>query len=150
MIRNEGGCHCQQFRFYTEFDPLLIVQCSCQSCRKLLRSINFGTLFGEDEVTFKGETKTYEYLGGSGLPMVNYNCPNCSSICYRKGKAFEGLVGIPLGAYDNPQKFEPNIEIWTSQKLPWLRDNGCIKESFEDSGLMQRIEAMMVNMDQRG
>ena len=82
--------------------------------------------------------------------MVNYNCPNCSSICYRKGKAFEGLVGIPLGAYDNPQKFEPNIEIQTSQKLPWLRDNGCIKESFEDSGLMQRIEAMMVNMDQRG
>ena len=69
--------------------------------------------------------------------MVNYNCPNCSSICYRKGEVFEGLVGIPLGAYDNLQKFEPSIEIWTSQKLPLLRDNGCIKESFEDSGLMQ-------------
>jgi hypothetical protein len=42
------------------------------------------------------------------------------------------------------------MEIFTDKKLKWLKDNGCIKNSFEEAATEERIQAMMENMEQRG
>ena len=46
-------------------------------------------------------------------------------------------------------RIEPNMEIFTNYKVTWIRDNGCLKESFEESAVIERIGAMMENLDQR-
>ena len=66
-MKHQGGCHCQQFSFETDIDPMLIVQCNCKSCRRITGSINIGCLYGETEVKFMGETNVYEFAGGSGF-----------------------------------------------------------------------------------
>ena len=56
---------------------------------------------------------------------------------------------IPLGTFDDSLQFKPNMEIFTNYKVTWTRDNGCLKESFEESAVIERIGAMMENLDQR-
>ena len=69
MIKHQGGCHCGQVKFRTDYDPLLVTQCHCQRCRSLSGTMTFYTIFGDDEVLFEGKMGQYDFLGGSGMPM---------------------------------------------------------------------------------
>ena len=64
-MKHQGGCHCKEFSFGTDIDPMLIVQCNCKSCRRITGSINIGCLYAETEVDFIGETSVYQLAGGS-------------------------------------------------------------------------------------
>ena len=35
MIKHQGGCYCGQVRFTTEFDPMLVMNCHCRTCKKI-------------------------------------------------------------------------------------------------------------------
>ena len=59
-MKHQGGCHCKQFSFKTDFDPMLVVQCNCKSCRRLTGSINIGCLYADTEIDFEGETNIYD------------------------------------------------------------------------------------------
>ena len=78
-----------------------------------------------------------------------HSCPTCSTRVYGEPEAFNGVIGIVLGAFDNSLEFEPKGEIFTNYKMKWLRDSGCIQESFEEAAVMERMQAMMENLDQR-
>ena len=62
----------------------------------------------------------------------------------------DAVMGIVLGAFDDSLQFEPKSEIFTNYKMKWLRDYGCIKESFEEAAVIERIQLLMENLDQRG
>ena len=149
MIRNQGGCHCGKVRFTTEYDPLLVGQCHCARCRRLFGTVAVSAMFGKDEVEITGETVEYTFNGGSGMPVHLHSCPTCSTRVYGEPEAFNGVIGIVLGAFDNSLEFEPKGEIFTNYKMKWLRDSGCIRESFEEAAVMERMQAMMENLDQR-
>jgi len=150
MIKHQGGCHCGQIRFTTEYDPMLVMQCNCISCRKISGSMTVSTMFAEHEIEMTGKCKEYTYPGGSGMPFHRGFCENCGQYVYGKPTAFEGFIGISVGSFDDPHQFEPKMEIFTDKKLKWLKDNGCIKNSFEEVATEERIMAMMENMEQRG
>ena len=59
-----------------------------------------------------------------------------------------GIITIVLGAFDDSLEFEPKGEIFTNYKMKWLRDSGCIRESFEEAAVMKHEQAMMENLDQ--
>jgi hypothetical protein len=61
----------------------------------------------------------------------------------------EGMVGIPLGLFNTAKDLSPKAEIWTSEKLPFLGTDQCISESFEDSGIAERLMAMLEKMEDR-
>ena len=61
----------------------------------------------------------------------------------------EGFQLGALGTVDDSLQFKPNMEIFTNYKVTWTHDNGCLKESFEESAVIERIGAMMENLDQR-
>ena len=149
MIKHQGGCHCGKVRFATEYDPLLVYQCNCKRCRRLMSTVNVGTFFGAPEVEVTGNLKEYVTPGGSGMPFHYFFCPECGTRIYGEAEAIEGVRMIPVGAYDDPTPFEPKLEVFTELKLNWIRDNGCIQSSFEGMGLAERIEALMENLDQR-
>ena len=56
-----------------------------------------------------------------------------------------GGAGIILGAFDDPHQFKPEWENYTELKLKWLRDNGCIKKSFEGQAGDEQLEWVMEN-----
>ncbi|MDG2196618.1 MAG: GFA family protein [SAR324 cluster bacterium] len=88
--------------------------------------------------------------GGSGLPVHYFSCANCATRIFVRPEFLDGFQLIPLGTFDDSLQFEPKIEIFTNYKVTWIRDNGCLKESFEESAVIERIGAMMENLDQRG
>ena len=82
--------------------------------------------------------------------LVHYfSCANCATRVYITPEFLDGFQLIPLGTFDDSLQFKPNMEIFTNYKVTWTRDNGCLKESFEESAVIERIGAMMENLDQR-
>ena len=52
-------------------------------------------------------------------------CPECGSDVYYEidGKfddKFNGLVAIPLGAFDDPFALQPRFSVWEKRKHDWL------------------------------
>ena len=98
------------------------------------------------EVQFRGETAEYVAKGESGLPVRHYFCPECGTMINVEADVYSmGGAGIILGAFDDPHQFEPEWENYTELKLNWLRDNGCIKKSFEGQAGDEQLEWVMEN-----
>ena len=149
MVKHQGGCHCGQIRFTTEYDPIIVAQCNCMRCRKLMGTVNVGAMYGTQEIEVTGTTKEYIFNGGSGMPVHLHFCPECGTRLYGEPEAFEGFILVALGAYDDSLQFEPKAEVFTNYKMKWIRDSGCIKESFEEGAVAERMQMMMENMEQR-
>ncbi|MDA1042559.1 MAG: GFA family protein [Paracoccaceae bacterium] len=149
-MKHTGACHCGQVTFETNLEPMLSMQCNCASCRRLTGSVNMGMYYQEDEVTFHGEQVFYEYEGGSGGKMKMGFCPNCHGRMSARPEILEGVVGMPLGAFDNAKDIEGlKLEIWTSEKLKFLKDNGCFVERVEDSGVSERLMGLLAALEDR-
>ena len=54
---------------------------------------------------------------------------------------------MPIGCFDNVKQLKPKLEIWTSEKLSWLEDDGCIQLRIADSGMQERLEAMLAKLN---
>ena len=78
-------------------------------------------------------------------------CTHCHVRCKTNPapEVMEGMVGIPLGIFDTAKELPPKAEIWTSEKLPFLKTDDCIFESFEDSGIVERLTALLGTLESR-
>jgi len=150
-LKHTGGCLCGQYKFETELDPMIIIRCSCPKCRKLSGCDQIGCLYSEDEIQESGETAIYEFEGGSGFVNTVHFCTNCHVRCktHPAKEVMDGMVGIPLGIFDTAKNLSPKAEIWTSEKLPFLKTDDCVAESFEDSGIAERLNALLANLENR-
>ena len=112
-------------------------------------NVSVFTVYGKVELEINGHTHEFITPGGSGLPVHYFSCANCATLVYITPEFLDGFQLIPLGTFDGFLQFKPNMEIFTNYKVTWTRDNGCLKESFEESAVIERIGAMMENLDQR-
>ena len=149
MIKHQGGCHCGKVRFTTDYDPLLVIQCNCNRCRRLMGTLNVFAVFGKEEIEFAGKTTKYTYKGGSGMDAHVYSCPVCCTRVYGEAEAFDGMRSVVLGAFDDSLALEPKSEIFTNYKMKWIQDNGCVQESFEEAAIVERLSSLMQKLDQR-
>ncbi len=150
-MKHHGGCHCGQFKFETDFDPMFIIQCNCTNCRRISGSYALHCPYGESEVTFSGETNTYSFKGGSGYESVAHTCKNCHVRVYNKPapEVMDGIVSIPLGGFDTADKLVPKAEMWTTEKLSFLNKSDSIVESFEGNAITERLMALLKSMEER-
>ena len=150
-MKHGGGCHCKLFSFKSDIDPMLVVQCNCNSCRRLTGSINIGCLYAESEVEFKGETSTYDFADGSGLIKQAHFCPKGHVRVYNKPapEVMEGMVSTPLGVFNDTNGLVPKVEICREEKLTFLSRSECILESFEGNGIPERLNALLASLDNR-
>ena len=148
-MSHKGGCHCGQVKFETELKPMLVAQCNCQSCRKITGSLNFGAMYAEDEITMTGDTESYTYKGGSGYDNHAYFCTNCHVRVAVRNDVMEGMVGVPLGTFDNANSLKPKLEIWCGEKLDMIKEIDGIVERFDDSGIAERLGALLEELENR-
>ena len=74
-----------------------------------------------EQTQIDGNSKTFVKAGDSGNPATFHFCPDCGSDVYYviNGK-FDGLVAIPLGAFDDPYFGSPEYSVWEQRKHEWL------------------------------
>jgi hypothetical protein len=106
-------------------------------------------MYAEEEITFTGETDSYTYEGGSGMNITASFCKNCHIRVAARPEVMEGIVAVSIGLFDDSKQFEPKLEIWTSEKLGWLKDSDCVQERVPDSGVSERLMALLESLENR-
>jgi hypothetical protein len=96
--------------------------CHCLDCKKRTGSaFSAQARWPADQVAVEGKSKTWCHLADSGNRISHHFCPECGSTVHYviEGK-FEGLIAIPLGAFDDPYFATPRFSVWENRKHPWV------------------------------
>jgi hypothetical protein len=131
MTTRTASCRCGQLRATTKGEPVRLSVCHCLNCKKRSGSaFAVQARWPAEQVAVEGASKTFEKAGDSGNPATFHFCHDCGSDVYYviNGK-FEGLVAIPLGAFDDPFFGSPEYSVWEQRKHEWVAITGDMKHS---------------------
>jgi hypothetical protein len=119
----EGGCMCGEVRYRCEAEPGMTYYCHCEDCRRGSGSaFHVGLGVSKDAVTvLKGEPKSFRKEADSGRGITRVFCPTCGSPLFTYPDVWPDIVMIKAGSVDEPELFEPNIEIYTDSKVSWAQ-----------------------------
>lgn len=117
-----ASCRCGQLKATVTGDPVRVSVCHCLNCKK--RS---GSAFAVQarwpaaQVEIDGRSKSFEKVADSGNRATFHFCPDCGSDVYYviDGK-FDGLIAIPVGAFDDPYFATPDYSVWEQRKHAWV------------------------------
>ena len=82
------------------------------------------------QVHIEGRSKSWINTADSGNRITFHFCPDCGSdVHYEIDGKFEGLVAIPLGAFDDPYFAAPRFSVWEKRKCDWVEISGPVEHS---------------------
>lgn len=122
MSTHTAACRCSQLKATVTGEPVRVSVCHCLDCKK--RS---GSAFAaqarwpEEQVQIEGKSKTWTHVADSGNRITHNFCPECgSTVHFRIEGKFDGLVAIPVGAFDDPYFLSPKFSVWEDRKHDWV------------------------------
>ena len=124
-----GGCLCGAVRFSARGKPWRVGICHCLDCRKHHGALfHASAIFPQSAVEISGETR--DFAG-------RHFCPRCgSSVFSRSGDEIE----LNLGALDEPNRFTPTYELWTTRREAWLPPFPAMQHYDQDRTNTSRTE----------
>ena len=118
----DGGCDCRAVRYRLHARPMFVHCCHCRWCQR-----ETGTAFALNALI---ETDRVELLAGpvdvvdtpshSGQGQRIARCPACRLAVWSHYSS-PHLSFVRVGTLDDPDRFPPDIHIFTSSKQPWVR-----------------------------
>ena len=131
MTTRTASCRCGQLRATAAGEPVRVSVCHCLDCKKRSGSaFSAQARWPEDQVELDGLSKTWTHRADSGNRITHHFCPECgSTVHYRIEGKFEGLVAIPLGAFDEPYFASPRFSVWEERKHDWVEITGEVEHS---------------------
>ena len=121
----EGGCTCGYVRYRVNAEPLIVHCCHCSWCqRQSGAAFAVNALIETDRVELlSGEVEEMMIPSPSGKGQLMARCPKCRVTVwsnYYMGGMREFIRFIRVGSLDTPDRFPPDVHIFTSSKQPWL------------------------------
>ena len=116
-------------------EPARVSVCHCLSCKKRSGSaFAVQARWPAEQVAIEGRSKTFVKVADSGNSATYHFCPDCGSDVHYEidGKfdgKFNGLIAIPLGAFDEPYAFSPKFSVWEHRKHDWVEILGDVEHS---------------------
>jgi hypothetical protein len=126
VTERTASCRCGQLKATVTGDPVRVSACHCLNCKKRSGSaFAVQARWPSDQVRIEGGSKTFGKVADSGNRATFHFCANCGSDVYYEidGKfddKFNGLIAIPLGAFDDPFALQPRFSVWEKRKNDWL------------------------------
>lgn len=117
-IKHEGGCLCSGIRFSVSGDPLWVVHCHCNSCRRNTAAA-MATFVGlhRNQLSYvKGKPIRYHSSPG----VTRSFCGICGTPLTYEAEHHPDEVHVNIGSLDEPQAFPPQSHVWVEEQLPWL------------------------------
>lgn len=115
-----GGCACGAVRYHFTGDPVLEYKCHCLDCQ--LASGGGGVAVtwvpSDGFALARGEPRYREIVADSGRKIARGFCPECGTPVLVR-VSVPGIVGIFATSLDEPERFRPEYEIWTSRTRAW-------------------------------
>jgi hypothetical protein len=121
MPANTASCSCGQLQAKTTAEPVRISICHCLACQRRTGSV-FGAQarFPADAVTITGTFKEYVRASDDGNKAAFRFCPECGAIVFYTLEGLDGFIGIPVGAFADPNFPGPNISVYEDYKHGWV------------------------------
>ena len=122
MTERIASCRCGQLKATVTGDPVRLSVCHCLNCKKRSGSaFAVQARWPADQVTIEGQSKGFELIADSGNRATFHFCPDCGSdVYYEINGKFDGLIAIPLGAFDDPYFASPKFSVWEERKNDWV------------------------------
>ena len=119
----DGGCTCRFVRYRMTTKPLFVHCCHCRWCqRETGASFALNALIEADRVRLlQGEVEIVDTPSNSGKGQKIARCPNCHiAVWSNYGGAGDLVRFVRVGTLDDPDRFPPDIHIFTASKQPWV------------------------------
>lgn len=128
MLENEnqgfdGGCTCRAVRYRMTGRPLFVHCCHCRWCqRETGTAFALNALIEADRVVLlQGEVEVIDTPSNSGKGQKISRCPICHIALWSNyAGAGDAIRFVRVGSLDEPDRFPPDIHIFTSSKQPWV------------------------------
>jgi hypothetical protein len=117
-----ASCRCGQLNATVSDEPVRVSVCHCLDCKKRSGSaFAVQARWSKAKVTIEGKSKTFVKAADSGNRATFHFCPECGSdVHYEIEGKFDGLVAIPLGAFDDPWFATPAYSVWEKRRHDWV------------------------------
>ena len=76
--------------------------------------------FPESRVVTVGASATYVRQAESGSTLSFHFCPACGSTVFYYNDALPGFLGVPLGAFADPDTWTPSFSVYERSKHTWV------------------------------
>lgn len=131
MTSRTASCRCGQLRAVVEGEPVRVSVCHCLDCKKRSGSaFAVQARWPAERVAIEGRSSAFAHAGDSGNRITFHFCPECGSdVHYEISGKFDGLVAIPLGAFDDPWFAAPQFSVWEERKHDWVEVLGDVEHS---------------------
>jgi hypothetical protein len=119
----DGGCTCRAVRYRMTGAPLIVHCCHCRWCqRETGAAFALNAMIESGRVTLlEGELEIVETPSLSGRGQRISRCPKCRiAVWSNYAGAGEALRFVRVGTLDEPDRFPPNVHIFTASKQPWV------------------------------
>lgn len=99
--------------------------CHCLECKRRTGSVfSAQARFLEENVTVRGEFRTFARTADSERSLTYQFCPSCGSTVAYQIDILPDFVAIPLGAFGDEELPAPACSNYERRKRPWVNING--------------------------
>src|SRR5689334_1863442 len=119
----EGGCTCRAVRYRMTDTPLFVHCCHCRWCqRETGASFALNAMIEADRVVLSsGPIERIMTPSNSGKGQEIARCPTCRiALWSHYAGAGDKVCFVRVGTLDDPDRFPPDIHIFTASKQPWV------------------------------
>jgi hypothetical protein len=117
----EARCGCGNLRIRAEGEPAVVIMCHCEACqRRTGAPYGVGAYFAVGQTETIGDAKSFTRSTDSGRTLTNHFCPTCGTSVYWETERLDGLVGIAVGCFTDPDFPPPQRSVFTKRKHAWL------------------------------
>jgi hypothetical protein len=119
----EGGCTCRRLRYRLLSEPMFVHCCHCRWCqRETGAAFALNALIEAERVhLLQGELDVVLTPSQSGKGQKITRCPSCRiAVWSNYAGAGDAVHFVRVGTLDDPDRFPPDIHIFTASKQPWV------------------------------
>ena len=119
----EGGCTCGAVRYRMTSKPMFVHCCHCRWCqRETGASFALNAMIEADRVVLlRGSPEAVDTPSESGKGQKIVRCPDCHMALWSNyAGAGDALHFVRVGTLDEPDRFTPDVHIYTASKQPWV------------------------------
>jgi hypothetical protein len=122
-LQCEGGCTCRSVRYRLTAAPLIVHCCHCRWCqRESGAAFALNALIETDRLELlNGQVELVATPSASGKGQRIARCPTCRVAVWSHYFGLqERLSFVRVGTLDEPDRFPPDVHIFTESKQPWV------------------------------
>jgi hypothetical protein len=120
-VNRTATCSCGQLKATVSGEPIRIAICHCLACQRRTGSVfSAQARFLAKNVTISGQAHLYSRGSESGNQLTFHFCPSCAATVHYSNTGWPGTIGIPVGAFADPDFPGPTFSVYEMSKHGWV------------------------------